>query len=237
MCAHDTDTWAKTWQLRAQLYSFLGNSLLEIMSETTAAVSFSPGFWENFPLEAANDDMQAALANLIAITRELAALPPAEALKQIQLEYTRLFIGPGAPAAPPWESLYREGGTTLFGQPTFDMRQLYASHGLKVEHSTNNQLEDHLGLELLFLASVGERFSQEAPTSQLIQEQRDFIDEHPLSWIDQLHAKAAAATAPLGTTTATEHKNARFYPQLILLIKGFLLWDRALLGEYSDDSE
>ncbi len=207
-----SEDWRGIWQLKAQLYSFLGNSLLKPLSEDVSTEVLNPCFWQNFPLLPANRQMEEALADLVDCTEELQQLSRADAQTTVNVEFTRLFIGPGRPSAPPWESLYREGAVTLFGRPTQEMRALYHSKGLKIERP-GKQLEDHLGLELLFLAHCAENVVDAA-------EQLGFIRKHLLWWIPQLLDKAAAA------------KSAGYYPALIKLTWGILLWDEDLLTEY-----
>ena len=210
--------WKDVFELRAQLYAFLGNSLLAPMREDMRA-GLDQSFWEQFPLEPANEHMDNALEALAACCGRLADCSEGERVRSANVEYTRLFMGPGAPPAPPWESLYREGGKFLFGQPTFDMRAVLREHGLALKEDAH-QLEDHIGAELLFLAAMSERFVGKAPSADEVTDQVAFIDGHPLWWIGKLHAKAVAA-ADLG-----------YYPALIELVWGVLEWDKELLSEY-----
>jgi TorA maturation chaperone TorD len=213
--------WNDIWRLRTQLYGFLGNSLLKIMTAETA-VGLQQAFWEDFPLDAEADGrIRAGLSSLLACTEALSTLDPEVALEQVGVEYTRLFIGPGKPAAPPWETLYREGGTVLFGKPTFEMKQLFARAGVKAS-ADSHQFEDHLGFELLYLGMRGTSFADTPPTAESISEMRSFIKEHPLSFIEPLLGKAREA-ASIG-----------YYPALIELIWGYLLWDFDLLDEYAE---
>jgi TorA maturation chaperone TorD len=188
-------------------------------ADTNAGLN--PEFWEQFPLESeADEHIASGLCDLIACTRVLAGEGDGtKALERVGVEYTRLFIGPGSPAAPPWETLYRDGGTVLFGQPTFDMKKLFAREGVKASNNSH-QFEDHIGFELLYLSMRGASFAEDFPSAATVSEIQDFILTHPLSFIEQLHSKAKEA-ALVG-----------FYPALIELIWGFLLWDLALLDEY-----
>lgn len=210
--------WGDVWRVRAQVYAFLGNSLLGAMSEETSA-GLDPLFWREFPLRPANARMERSLAALEENARLMASLPGQEAVHRVAAEYTRLFVGPGAPPAPLWESLYREGGKFLFGQPTFDMKQVLREHGLGLDEETH-QLEDHLGVELLYLAAMSERFAAGAPSAADVRGQAGFIQEHLLWWVGDLHAKAEAL-APEG-----------YYAPVIELAWGVLLWDAELLAEF-----
>ncbi|MDR1184305.1 MAG: molecular chaperone TorD family protein [Coriobacteriales bacterium] len=184
------------------------------------AVGLQQTFWENFPLTAdTNEHVRTGLSNLLICTEALGAFESDVAIEQVGVEYTRLFIGPGKPAAPPWETLYREGGTVLFGQPTFEMKQLFAHEGVKVG-ADSHQFEDHLGFELLYLGMRGTNFIDTPPAIESIVELRDFIKHHPLSFIKPLLIKVREAVS-IG-----------YYSALIELIWGLLLWDFDLLDEY-----
>jgi TorA maturation chaperone TorD len=234
------------WRLRSDLYAFFGNSLLKVMTEQSA-VGLDPAVWEGFPLQGANaclqgglslgvanEHLQKGLDALLSCTRKLDALGRTAAVERVGVEYTKLFVGPGRPAAPPWESLYREGGTALFGQPTFDMRRLLAQRGLKAGEGFH-QLEDHLGFELLYLGACGAAFVEmppdaapatPPPSAEAIKEQQDFIRTHPLSFIGQMLQAADKAVA--------ESSFVGYYPALIELIWGYLLWDLEFLANPSE---
>jgi TorA maturation chaperone TorD len=218
-------------ELRFELYSFLGNSLLKIMTADTA-IGLDPEFWGSLPLAdiyaATNEQMEQGVAELQQVALKLQSLDRTQALERVGVEYTRLFVGPGAPAAPPWETLYREGGTVLFGQPTIDMRKLFGKQGYRAR-AESHQLEDHIGFELLYLAmryadmAESERNPIEPGTfsqvSDLIAEElREFISRHPLTFVEALYDKALASCAD-------NPPSPGYYPALIKLAHGLLLAD------------
>lgn len=215
-----TDSWQEVWRLRAKLYSFLGNCLLEPI-QGSSVVALSAKFWEEFPLGPGNEHLQNGLEQLRQCTTKLDTLGEEEAIHQVMLEYTPLFLGPGRPQAPPWESVYRTSQNMLFGAPTFEVREALSHYGLEIR-GKNKQPEDHIGLELMFLAAVSERLSE--PVSEkhasYVREQIRFIDEHLLAWVPDL------------CRDAQNHGNVGFYGGLIELVWGILLWDKELLQEY-----
>lgn len=213
-------SWTEVWQLRANLYAYLGNSLLHVMSNKSHA-GLDESFWREFPLEPANDKMAVALDNLAQIACELRQIDGEQALCCVAVEYTQLFIGPGTPEVPLWESLYRPGASFLFGQPTFDMRALLRERGLALGEEVH-QLEDHLGVELLYLSAVSEQFIHSIPSGDDVSQQILFIEQHPLAWIGQAQQKAA------------ESMTVGYYAALLKLVYGVLLWDCELLHEYME---
>lgn len=208
------------WELRGELYSFLGNCLLEPI-QGQKAVALSREFWHNFPCDPANEQMESGLEQLINCTTKLEELNTEEAVQKVMVEYTALFLGPGQPKAPPWESVYRTPEQILFGRPTYEVREAIRLHGLEAR-GKNRQPEDHIGLELIFLSAVSRKLSDSPLDSHTstIQEQIRFIDEHLLSWISEL------------SKDANTHGSVGYYGGLIELAWGILLWDRELLLEF-----
>lgn len=188
------------WQNLADVYAFIGNSLLKPMTQT-AAVGLDPEFWEAFP---SFEDAKVCVALATCKAYALAACAKGEqqALTDVAVEYTRLFVGPPSPAAPPWETMYRAGGASVgFGEATFQMRQLLRERGLRLSNE-NNQYEDHMGIELLYLSELCR--TQDAPAVQ------SFAVAHPSSWIDVFAAKV------------TESFPQGYYAALLVLVRALL---------------
>ncbi|MEA5025808.1 Chaperone protein TorD [bioreactor metagenome] len=216
-----TDSWKEIWQLRTKLYSFLGNCLLEPIQGPNE-VALSRLFWEGFPIEPANAQMKSGLEQLINCLTHLEALPEKEAVQNVMLEYTALFLGPGRPKASPWESVYRTQAQVLFGWPTYEVREALSLNGVEMK-GKYRQPEDHIGIELMLLSVVSGKLEKlgESQQGPLVQDQISFIDNHLLSWIGDL-----CRDAKLNGSTG-------YYGGLIELIWGMLLWDRELLEEFS----
>lgn len=107
-------------------------------------------------------------------------------LDELNEEYTELFIGPGHLEAPPWESVYLTREHLLFGEPTFKVRNFYHSFG--IECSTGeNEPDDHIGLELLFMAKLIEKtlanIAENKSIKKEIMGQKNFLEEHIMQWV------------------------------------------------------
>jgi TorA maturation chaperone TorD len=209
------------------LYSFFANSLLEPIQGEQAVV-FSKEFWRDFPLEAANAQMEAGLKQLINCSSYLEELSDEEAVEHVMVEYTALFLGPGRPLAPPFESFYRTSERLFFGSTSFEMKAALYANGLESKRK-GRQPEDHIGLELMFLSTLCNKLPGLGIREQVsaMEEQASFIDHHLLSWIPALCQDAKL------------NGNAGFYGGLIELVWGVLLWDRELIEEFvaSKDQE
>lgn len=188
---------ADTWKTYAQAFAFAGNTLLKPMTQTSA-VGLEAAFWRAFP-DFGSSSVRLAADECAAFAESLAELDSERAIEQVSVEYTRLFVGPPKPAAPPWETMYRSDNVTVgFGDPTFEMRRLLREAGLQLSNE-NNQYEDHMGIELLYISVQCERLScglatgQEEMTNELAARIRLFAAEHPASWIDLLIERVGEA--------------------------------------------
>lgn len=170
------------WQLLSEVYGFIGNSFLLPMSRT-APVGLDPTFWAVAPAfgNDACTEARAALSDRVGRIREDSSSLE-KAVERVSIEFTKLFIGPPSPSAPPWETLYAPGNSSVgFGEATVDMRRRLTDAGMAVVNE-NRQYEDHIGIELLYLCELCRRLSHEdSPESESTV--ADYIVQRPLSWI------------------------------------------------------
>ena len=205
------------WAGAAQLYAFLGNSLLTPMSRTES-VGLDPAFWRD--LGGMCDGALAAPAEQLATWAERAAVDAerSDLVQRVSVEFTKLFVGPPKPAAAPCESANGAVASHVgFGEATFAMRERLRALGLEVCNQ-NNQYEDHVGIELLYLSELCRRVSDtpegslgaDGPVAGVAAEVSElpaaaapvrvdaafverFVREHPLAWIGRFRAKVQAA--------------------------------------------
>lgn len=180
------------WALHADLYAFLGNSLLAPL-RPDAAVGLDPAVWDVWACDGENEHVHNGISTLKKHAARLACVPPEQAVQQVNVEFARLFVGPPKPAAPPWETLNRNPEATCgFGEATFAMRTLLREAGLCVQNE-NHQYEDHLGIELLYLSERCRAFAQREPSFEEETAVREFVQKHPLAWIPAFHARIRTA--------------------------------------------
>lgn len=213
-------TWAEVWDFRASLYSFLGNLILEPITIKNRQF-LAKKTWLNFPLGYANDHIKNSLPLLVFVTEQLENVNIDIALEKILIEYTELFLGPGQPKAPPYETYYRSEKRVLFGESTFYMKDKLGKYGLESKQN-GKQPEDHLGLELLLVALHSEQLKElpEAELVKAITEKIAFIDEQLLTWVPQLCSDAKVFS------------KSGYYAAIFELILGVLYWDKELLVEF-----
>ena len=220
---------SKAFDELASAYAFLGNSLLAPLSQTSDA-GLSPEFWEAFP-DFENPDVAVAVASLADYARKVRARYGGdELIEACSVEYTHLFVGPPHPAAAPWESAYSGNGANPtheivgFGEPTFEMRRLLRELGLEL-HNENNQYEDHMGIELLYMSELCRRraAAEGDCTDELFSNAQiaKFVREHPLAWIDSLVSNVHEA-APDG-----------YFEHLLALVAALLKLSVSMAGSSS----
>jgi TorA maturation chaperone TorD len=152
-------------------------------------------------------------------------------LKEAATEYAKLFIippGVSTKESPyPYESLFRGKHKMLMDEPRDEVYKAYwmARFELKQE---SNEPEDHLGLELLFLARLSERIAdtlkekgQDGIEEALkdVSTSIEFLKAHPLSFVDKL------------TELVLSQTGHSFYRGLALTLPPYLRFDLAYLEE------
>jgi len=129
--------------------------------------------------------------------------PIQKRLIELEVEYTRLFIGPGSHIALQ-ESVQRGEGQ-LWGERTCEVVDWYARLGYELDPVWKD-LPDHLSAELYFLSCLADREaealekSDPASSQRFAQAQKDFCEQHLAVWVpgwaDQVKSQARWAYYP-----------------------------------------
>jgi TorA maturation chaperone TorD len=146
-----------------------------------------------------------------------------EILSDLQADYTPLFIGPGKVLAPPYESVHFSSDRLMFQKETLQVRQWYARFGLQSE-KIYNEPDDHIGLELIFMAHLASQAAVAAgqgddeTLDRMLEAQREFASKHlfrwAFRWCDQV----------------CEHTRTDFFRGIALMTRGSLLEIAEMLG-------
>ena len=142
-------------------------------------------------------------------------------------EYCRLFVGPGALVAPPWESFYRSKEHLLFEEWTLQVREIYHQFGLQSIHE-NNEPEDHLLLEfefMIFLIELSLQALDIEKIKKLISSQIDFLKEHLIIWIPEFCKRVM------------DHTTSRLYLGAAMVLEDFLHFDLTSLFDIREALE
>ncbi len=147
------------------------------------------GVFDEIPIGNEQPAVQEGLALLNAWAKEQKDGLSEEAFDSIRSDYTRLFIGPGKVLAPPWESFYFNETRSIFQEQTLEVRDWY--HRFDLESvKIRKEPDDHLGLELAFLAHLAGQASyaleaqDQAEFGRLLAAQRQFAEAHLFTWFN-----------------------------------------------------
>ncbi len=108
--------------------------------------------------------------------------------EDLQVAYTRQFIGPASVPSPPYGSVYLEPGRHIYGDTTRQVERLYEEEGLVISEQ-QCELPDHLAVELEFSGHLLERAcgtldgGDTAEGERLILRQCHFEDSYLFPWL------------------------------------------------------
>jgi len=111
--------------------------------------------------------------------------------------YSRLFIGPGSVPAPPYGSVYLDGGV-LMGPTTLAVAKSYREAGLVVDPLAA-ELPDHISLMLGFLhfvslrEAIAARNGEVGEAARWAEGRERFETEHLAPWAGKFTAKVQEA--------------------------------------------
>lgn len=98
----------------------------------------------------------------------------------LRQDYAFLFYMVSVSKASPFESVYRTDDATMFGPTTLEVREEYERFGLKLA-ARDSQPDDHLGIELAFLAELFRRaLSDDDAAEQCLAAAHAFVHDHVL---------------------------------------------------------
>lgn len=140
-------------------------------------------------------------------------------LEALNVEATRLFEGPGQPAAPAYASFYLNQGQ-LMGPSALAARRAYLAWNAKPRED-GRVPPDHLAIELGFMAWLSRATISAAPghAREALTASAEFLDRHLLTWATYFDASVVAAT---------QHP---FFVGLANLTRAFLESDRQWLED------
>ncbi len=138
-----------------------------------------------------------------------------EELEELLWEYTRVFIGPHKLPCPPWESVYTSPASLLMQEAYDQIGNLYSELGLVLNNP--NLMTDHLGVELNFLAVLGEKTTEDPERKHYYMGVAQILlNEHLRQWVPQFTLDMEKAT------------DSSFYKALARTTRDFLMSEIAL---------
>ena len=215
----DRGAWQRLQAPQAVAYHFLGRCFHAPPSAEWLAALAEDRLFEAWPLPSDEADTAAGLALLAAYCERWDEAQ----LGALTWDFNRLFVGPGEMLAPPWESVHRSKKKLTFQEPTLQVRALYEAFGMQAP-ALHREPDDHLALELDFLATLSERAVEAAGAGdgeqigRCLQAQRDFLQDHLLAW------------APGCLTLVEAHAETDYYRGAARLARGSLAASARLCG-------
>ncbi len=111
--------------------------------------------------------------------------------KMLQEDFTRLFARKEMPLAPLFETSYQNSKMHMPGKSFTSVSEFYNSYGWNSRFKDKIN-DDHLGIELLFLTILVEKYLElddEACRIEMRKEIRRYISQHILTWIGEWNKK------------------------------------------------
>ena len=140
-------------------------------------------------------------------------------LDDLAVDYATVFLAAGSAdgqAAIPCESIYTSPKKIFMQEAWEDVCRIYAEKGLTKSSRHSDLMEDHLALELEFMATLVKRRDPKA--------EQAFIEQHLLNWLPDFVADI------------DKYADHDFYKAVGRITLGFLQMERDLLAALNDGS-
>lgn len=210
---------------RAQLYHLLGR----VYQTEVDGPLFEQMKTMSFPCECCDAELAEGYRNL----QHYLELSGSDSLTALAADYARVFLGAGAgkgsSAAYPYESVYTSPKRIMMQEARDQMSAIYAARGLGQDEKTTGLPEDHLALQLEFMAVLCHEAKNalaaqnQAAFAAGLRDQMDFLDRHLLNWI------------PMFCADVGRHAESAFYQGIGKITNGFVRLDRATLGGLANE--
>jgi len=115
-----------------------------------------------------------------------------EEISNLQIEYSRLFVGPFKVAAPPYGSVYLEEGNKTYGDSTMNVISIYEEEKLQVDLK---EPPDHIAIELEFISYLISKQIESLSEDNIklantyFTKQLQFLKRHLAKWVDEFCSK------------------------------------------------
>lgn len=162
------------------LLYFAGSMILYEPIEECITDFWGNGILKNLPVSSSNPNFIRAASQLRNSCTDVSTCS-----KILSEDYTRLFGRKELQLAPAFESHYKDNNYPGQNKTPLKVTTFYESYGWKPLFR-NKVKDDHLGIELLFLTVMVEKYlllDDNACQIEMRKEIRRFIDNHLLSWV------------------------------------------------------
>lgn len=160
------------------LLYFAGSMIMYEPNEECIVDFWQQGIIRRLPVASTNPNFTMAASQL----RDSCS-DKAKCLQDMREDYNRLFVGGASPLAPAFESMYKRENES--GRTASSVSEFYDSYGWNSKYKGKIS-DDHLGIELLFLTILIEKYlviDDQVCLVEIRNEIRRFIEQHIFSWI------------------------------------------------------
>ncbi len=179
------------------------------------------GFPASLALPPESEDGRRALSLLTEVMERLDSEPVEPAvLDDLAADYADIYLNHSIQASP-MESVWLDEDGLAMQEPMFQVRAWYHRFGMAAEN-WRMRTDDHLVLQLQFLARLAERLPQQADQAEWLAGMARFLDEHLLRWIGRFGERVA------------QRCSTPFYAGVAMLTATWLEQFRDLLAELLD---
>jgi anaerobic sulfite reductase subunit A len=204
---------------REKLYRFLGGIyqkevdrvlLMQMKAMTFPSEAEEPSLTEGYQM----------LKDYLDQIDERKAPDPEAAITDLAADYAKIFLAAGisqGSAAFPFESVYTSPDRIIMQDAWETVRKRYESVGLIRNGEASGLFEDHIALELEFMAFLCEESRRDPDCSDWLIKQREFLRDHLLNWV------------PAFTADVKRYADTAFYKGIANITEGFLRFDREIL--------
>lgn len=145
-----------------------------------------------------------------------------ESLDDLAADYAKTFLGAGSAqgeAAFPYESVYTSPKKIMMQDSWNRVCEIYDAKGIERNQEAGDLLEDHISMEMEFMAYLCDETSQYTETLSGLEEQREFLNKHLLNWVPEF------------CLDIKYHADTEFYRMVGQLTTGFLQLDSFILDK------
>lgn len=166
-----------------------------------------------------------------AMLKRFLEVPRESAITDLSMDYARIFLGAGVAGtngAYPYESVYTNADRLVMQDARDEVLQLYREEGLDRAQEFNEP-EDHLALELEFMAYLCQRTAaalkegDNGNALNYLQKQQEFLAKHLLAWV------------PAFCEDVQRLAREDLYKAVAKITVGYLNMERELIAELMDE--
>lgn len=178
-----------------------------------------------YPEDISQSKMQEGYKGLAEFFKNVKVMNEEHLLDELSADYAKVFLAAGevkGNAAFPYESVYTSKSKLVMQEAWDEVRRIYADRGLELKSNLSDIKEDHIAMELQYMAYLCGQYGKEE--EDLLEEQQEFLQKHLLNWTEKF-------VADIQTYARTG-----FYKAIGNLLLGYLEMDESVIAELLSDN-